>query len=191
MSKDDEISKLKNGDRATWRKVGNDYFRQFVSCMNSKLEADADDAKDAYQNAVEKLLNELEYGSLTKFKKDLHSYLFSNGIGRLIDISRKNYRLDKLCEILFYLNGEEDDSPAPFEDGENPLLIALQKCLDELPPDEKEFISLCFQNKKHSMAEIAYMADISSEDYASLKKFRILKKLEKMMNDLGFFGLWE
>jgi DNA-directed RNA polymerase specialized sigma24 family protein len=187
----DELSQLKNYDSPIWRTVAYTYNRHFVLWAVFKFEADPDDAEDAYENAVEVLIKGVHYGSLTKFDKDLRTYLFCIGVRQLINIFRKTLRIDNLCRALSYLNEQEEDCLSFLDDGEDPLLFALNKCLNELPPGEKEFILLCFDDKKLSMEKIAGMTGLGSEEYASLKKFRLLKKLEKMMNDLGFYDLSE
>ncbi|MCB0836676.1 MAG: sigma-70 family RNA polymerase sigma factor [Bacteroidetes bacterium] len=157
----------------------NKAYIRMIHKIKRKLFLDDEDIKDAYTDAVVKLVEQIKKG---KFRGDskLSSYFYRIFYNKSVDVARKNS-----SNQIEHLPIEE---VVPTADPAKNILDLLevsddrrkvQMYLDKL--SEKCKIILLYFAKGYNMEEIAEMAELKNAESATSQKYKCFKKLEQLI----------
>jgi RNA polymerase sigma factor (sigma-70 family) len=177
----DEFDRLRTGKHAIWKTVYRECKQEFISWALKVPKLNKEDAEEAFQEVIFKLINKIENGKITSIKGELCSYLIGIEKNSIEDSREKKQKIDE-CRKTISCDNEMEYGYTLTDEPGNPRLDILEKCLDKLPEDKRKLIVLCFFQKL-DMKTVAEKMDFENENVASKHKNKLLKELREMIEE--------
>ena len=148
----------KNGDLATLGRLFEGYV-PLVYGVCLKYLQDEEEAKDAVMNIFEELIVKVKKYEIKQFRSWLYVLSRNYCLMQLRSAKRmETISVDDIMEFPFFLN--------PGNDRSEDAIIALERCMDKLPPAQKQSIGL-FYLKEQCYKEIAGLTGFSLNEVKS------------------------
>ena len=180
MSEQILIEKIKQKDESIIIDLYNGYKDAFFRFLQRDFSSlDEDNLQDLYQEAWYAVYRNIKDGRLLQLTSTLKTYLFQ--IGR----NQANTLVKKLNKT----NGDEpiveihDPEPFPPEDIESQKANIVRSAIDELTEICRKIMKLFYYEKKKLDEILFILEDFSSKDALKTKKYKCMKRLEKIVKD--------
>jgi RNA polymerase sigma-70 factor (ECF subfamily) len=168
------VVRAQNGEREAFSLIYREYVEQLYRYVHIRI-GRAEQAEDITQEVFIKALHSIR--SYRYKGKSFASWLFSIARNQIIDYYRQTKKY-KQIPIIETVNSNEYDDPVTSLE-QNVEISMIKQAIEELPPRQKEVISLRF-GAELSIAETAQSTGISEGSVKKLQHEAIIK-LRKIM----------
>lgn len=176
MSNNELIARIKSGDPKALEKLYADYRTEFIQWGISVNHAEAEDAKDVYQQSVIILYENIVNGRLIEMKSNMKTYLFAIGKNKFAELNRKKKHTMAITpENSVDVTDTEDLSSEKTDQ----LILLSKKALEKLGAPCKTLLELYYYHKR-TMSEIAQSLGYKNEDSAKNQKYKCLNRLKEI-----------
>lgn len=165
------IEKIKAGDQSVLGDIYLEFRKGFILYIRKKyssVEFIDEIAKDAYQEAIEILYNNIKNDKLTQLSS-IGAYIFSIGGNKISEALRKKDKFSRGVDLerLNRINEDEQDKEL--------LLTMVEDALNSLSESNRRILKLFYYENK-DISEIAEMLESNYDSVKSMKS-RALKVL--------------
>jgi len=175
------IEKLKLKDEGTIIDLYNEYKNPFFLFIKGKVTAlDNENIQDLYQEAWYAVYKNIKDGKLLELTSTLKTYLFQIGRNQALSLIK---RLESRGGDKEIVDEVWEDDTHDIEDQHTKRSNILRQAIGELTETCRNIMKLFyFEDKK--LDEIVYLLDdFSSKDALKTKKYKCMKRLEKLVKD--------
>ncbi len=148
---------------------------EFISWARRQMHCSADQAKDAYQQAIIILYENIVNAKLVMLQSSEKTYLFAIGKNKLREMLREDVRFQNLDSIDYMELGAEEEPVDPKK------LRHASECLQHLGEPCKRLLEEFYYHQS-TMTRIAEKLGYKNEDAAKSQKYKCLARLRKLFN---------
>ena len=182
MSEQILLEKIKQKDESTIIELYNEHKDAFFGFLRKDFSSlDEDNLQDLYQEAWYAVYRNIKDGRLLQLTSTLKTYLFQIGRNQAISLVKKLNKMNSDEEVRD--DGWDDEDIDDIEDVQAKKSLILRKAVDMLSESCRKIMKLFYFEMK-KLDEILYLLDdYSSKDALKTKKYKCMKRLEKLVKD--------
>ncbi|MCG8701409.1 MAG: sigma-70 family RNA polymerase sigma factor [Bacteroidales bacterium] len=179
MNEQQLIEQIRRGDKKKLEELYIRYRAEFITWLTTKYNVSTADAKDAYQQSVVLLYENIVNNKLETMKSKIKTYLFAIGKNLVHEQNRRTARYSGLTENTVAALFEE--GTGNFEENEIQFK-AVKASLEKLGDPCKRLLELYYYHRK-SMDEISNDLDYKNQSTTKNVKYKCLVRLRKIFQD--------
>ncbi|HCD51645.1 MAG TPA: sigma-70 family RNA polymerase sigma factor [Balneolaceae bacterium] len=167
------VAAVEKNDRVVLARLTPIIISVLIKYLKVRLHAGHEDAQDCAQNALLGTIEQIRAGQVENPDTIIY-YLFTSARNEFITLLRK-HKEESYEEVPDSYKQDGDQLKNLLEEERQ---VVLEKCMNELRPDYKEYISYWFRHAGDEAAAVAKHFKISVNN-AWTKKHRIIKMLKE------------
>jgi RNA polymerase sigma factor (sigma-70 family) len=175
------IRSVSAGNMDVLDQVYDAYRNDFIDWAGQRLQIEnREKILDAWHEIMIMFYEQIRDKKLTKLTCELRTYLFAMGYRRLIEMHKKNGKIELLEDILANHDINEGIDLSELEEIKDQREKLLVTSIDELPDQTRQILIKRFMGKK-SIPQIAKELGYESENLVSIILSRGINQLKKLI----------
>ena len=175
------IQEIKSGNENILIRFYEVYRDEFIAFSAKNYNAQNEQSKDAFQDAVLDFHQNIISGQLIELTASPKTYLFQLGRNKVLNILKKERRITYLEDIQV-IKGQEYESFV--EDNEAAFTQEQMQSVIPLMPNDCQKVLKLFYYNEYDMESIADEMNYKNSNTAKSKKSVCMKKLIEKLNEL-------
>jgi RNA polymerase sigma factor (sigma-70 family) len=182
------INLIKLGDEKPLLEIYKLYRNEFIKWSSKNFKANEEQAKDAFQESVLALHQNIISGKLIELETSLKTYLFQIGKHKIINLLKKESRIVTYNDVLHVIKSDELNDYMEEED-KIYNQEQISKAIAKLPEDCQKLLKLHYFDE-FDMESIARELNYKNADTAKSKKSICMKRLIEELKKLSMIFIF-
>lgn len=182
------LEKLKSGDDRPLMEVYRLYRNDFINWAKTTFQANEEQAKDAFQEALVSFYENVTSGNLTSLTCSVKTYIFQLGKHKVLNILKKEQKIT-YNEVFQLINDIESMENYMEEENLEYSKEQISKAIKALPEDCQKVLKL-YYFEEYDMESIAREMNYKNADTAKSKKSVCMKKMMQELKKLSMIFIF-